>query len=209
MPDLKLKDVRLSFPTLGEPEYYQGKKQRPDDQRRWSGTFLIPTGSPMKEQIEEVMKEVAKAKWGAKWEAVWNALDGDTKLSCFTDGKKKAYEGYQGHWALTSHRKESEGRPGVFDTDRSPIFYGKNATGKDGEGPNDMYPGKAGRVYGGCYVNAHVNFWAQDNSNGKGIRCELVAIQRNRDGDAFSGGMAPDADQFDEITEGADADDLS
>ena len=33
---LYLPDVRLSFPVLGEPEYFGGQKQKPTDQRRWS-----------------------------------------------------------------------------------------------------------------------------------------------------------------------------
>ena len=197
MSDIKLKDVRLSFPTLGVPEFYQGKKQRENDERRWSATLLVPVNSPLKKLIEETMQAVAKAKWAAKADAHYAALEGDSKLSCFIDGKKKAYEGYKDHWALTCHRKESAGRPGVFDTDKSPIYQ------PDGS----LYEGKGFRVYGGSFVNAHVNFWAQDNSNGKAIRCELIALQRNRDGDAFSGGMAVDADAFEEITEGADAND--
>ena len=41
------------------------------------------------------------------------------------------------------------------------------------------------------------------------MRATLLGIQRQRDGDAFSGGVAPDPDAFEEITEGGDADDLS
>ncbi len=197
--DLKLAGLRLSFPVLGEPEFYQGKAQRPGDERRWSATFLVPVNDPQFAKIKVTMHEVAVAKWDKKAEALFAALWDDTKLSCFVDGKRKAYDGYAGHWALTAHRKESAQRPAVVDTDKSPIYMPDNT----------LYAGKAGRVYGGCYVNAHVNFWAQDNTNGKAVRCELVAIQRFKDGDAFSGGMAPDVDQFDEITEGADADDIS
>jgi hypothetical protein len=197
MSDIKLKDVRLSFPTLAVPEFYQNKKQRENDERRWTATLLIPVNSPMKKLIDDTIIAVAKTKWEKKFQEVLDANEGVSNKTCWLDGKKKAYEGYKDHWALTTIRKESAGRPGVFDTDKSPIYK------PDGT----LYEGKGFRVYGGCYVNAHVNFWAQDNSNGKAIRCELIALQRNRDGDAFSGGMAVDADAFDEITEGADAED--
>lgn len=197
--DLKLKDVRLSFPTLGIAEYYQNKKTKDTDERRWTGTFLIPTNSPQWKVVNDMIITVAKASFEKKWEQVLAAIEGNAQKFCWIDGKKKAYEGYQGAWALTSLRKESAGRPGVFDSDKSPIYK------PDGT----LYEGKAMRVYAGAYVNAHVNFWAQDNTHGQAVRCELVAVQRNKDGDAFSGGMAVDADAFDEITEGADAaDDL-
>ena len=211
MADLILKDVRLSFPQLGEPDYYQSKKQRPDDERRWDAAFLIPYGSPQIAVVEAAILAVAKAKWEKKWEMVLENLRGDPKGFCFQDGKKKAYDGYAGHWALTSHRRESKGRPLVLDSDKSPIYLGKAASGAPGEGPNDLYKGKAGRVYGGCYVNAHVEIFAWDSTKNasKGIGCELLGIQRKRDGDAFTGGMAPDADAFDEITEGNNADDLT
>ncbi len=39
------------------------------------------------------------------------------------------------------------------------------------------------RIYAGCYVNAKVSLWAQDNNYGKRINCELVAIQFAADGD--------------------------
>ena len=45
---LLLKDVRCSFITLGEPEYYGGQKTKPTDKRRWSATALIPAGSPLR-----------------------------------------------------------------------------------------------------------------------------------------------------------------
>ena len=199
MADLKLRDVRGSFLVLGEPEFYQGKKQRPDDKRRWSCTFLLPYDSPQLKVAWAVMEDLAKEKWGAKYGPVWENMKGDSKLSCLTDGKRKAYEGYAGHYALTAHRTEDKGRPLVLDSDKSPVY----------QPDNSLYPGKAGRVYSGCYVNGHVSFWAQDNSNGKAIRAELLGIQRNRDGDAFSGGIAPDADAFEEITEGNNADDLT
>ena len=54
-----------------------------------------------------------------------------------------------------------------------------------------------------------VEFWPQDNANGKAVRATLLGIQRKADGDAFSGGVAPDESAFEEITEGGDADDLS
>ncbi|MNP74169.1 hypothetical protein D3C76_1710040 [compost metagenome] len=55
-----------------------------------------------------------------------------------------------------------------------------------------------------------VDIWAQDNSYGKRINAQLQGIQFVKDGEAFSGGgTSADASDFEEIADGADADDLA
>ena len=177
---LMLNDVRCSFLTLGDPEYYQGQKTKDTDKRRWSATALIPASSPYKAQIDKALKDAALAQWEKKWETYYENIIVDPKGCCWIDGKRKEYDGYQGHWALTAHRPEDKGRPIVFDTDKSPIYKPNN----------EIYEGKAGRIYSGCFVNMQVEIWAQDNKAGKGLRATLLGIQRVRDGDAFGGGAA-------------------
>ena len=83
-------------------------------------------------------------------------------------------------------------RPTVVDRDRSPL------TAQDG------------KPYSGSYVNVIIDVWAQDNSYGKRINAQLQGVQFVRDGEAFSGGgTSADASDFDEIADGADADDLA
>ncbi|MWN55950.1 ssDNA-binding protein, partial [Escherichia coli] len=60
----------------------------------------------------------------------------------------------------------------------------------------------------GCYVNAVIDIWAQDNNFGKRINASLGGVQFLRDGDAFAGGGVASADDFDDISEGADAEAL-
>lgn len=191
---LMLNDVRCSFLVLGEPEDYQDNKKY-----RWSATALIPYESPLKTAVDAALKDVAKEKWEKKWQSVYENIIVDPKGCCLIDGKRKEYDGYQGHWALTAHRPQDKGRPLVLDNDKSPIY----------KPTNEVYEGKAGRVYSGCFVNMQVEFWAQDNSNGKALRATLLGVQRVRNGDAFGGGVAPTTDAFGEIADGADADDLS
>ena len=196
---LMLNNVRCSFLTLGDPEYFGGQKTKDTDKRRWSATALVPIDSPYKAQIDKALKDAAMAQWPQKWQMHYENIVVDPKGCCWIDGKRKEYDGYQGHWALTAHRPEDKGRPLVFDTDKSPIY---KANG-------EIYEGKAGRVYSGCFVNMQVEIWAQDNKAGKGLRATLLGIQRVRDGDAFGGGAAPNADDFGEIADGAQADDLT
>ena len=191
---LMLTDVRCSFLTLGEPEQYQGKGPF-----RWSATALVPYESPLRKKVEDALKQVAREKWEKKWENIYESLIVDPKGCCWIDGKRKEYDGYQGHFALSAHRYQDKGRPLVMDTDKSPIYKPNN----------EVYEGKGGRIYSGCFVNMQVEFWAQQNDTGKGLRASLLGIQRVRDGDAFGGGAAPSADDFGEIADGADADDLA
>ena len=191
---LMLSNVRCAFLVLGEPEDYQGNKQY-----RWSATGLIPYDSEALTKAREAMKTEAKVKWEKKWESIYENAIADPKACCMIDGKRKEYDGFAGHFALTAHRYQDKGRPLVLDTDKSPIYMPDNS----------VYAGKAGRIYSGMFVNMQVEIWAQDNKNGKAIRATLLGIQRVKDGDAFGGGTAPKADDFGEIADGADADDLA
>jgi hypothetical protein len=67
----------------------------------------------------------------------------------------------------------------------------------------------SGKPYAGCYVNASVEVWVQDNQWGKRVNCTLRGVQFLRDGDAFGGGAPASADEFDTVTEGADASDFA
>jgi hypothetical protein len=207
-----LNNVRLSFPKLDAPDYFQGKKQRENDKRRWSAAFHIAPAStaqfvtdkklmgapaPAKAFIDAVLVKCATEKWADKAKTHLSNILPDPKGCCWMDGARKDQEGV---WILSSHRTEDQGRPIVMDNDMSPVY--DRATGQ-------MYSGKAGRIYSGMYVNAQVEFWAQDNAAGKALRATLMAIQRFKDGDAFSGATAPVTEAFGEVADGSDADDLS
>lgn len=197
---IMLTGVRCAFLTLGEPDYFQGKKQKDTDKRRWSATALVPVDSPLKKLVDDTLRAVAQEKWEKKWQGYYDAIMMDPKGTCWLDGKRKPdYDGFQGHFALSAHRTEDKGRPLVMDNDKSPLY----------KPDNSVYEGKAGRIYAGCFVNMQVEIWAQENQTGKGLRASLLGIQRVRDGDAFGGGAAPTADDFGEITDGAEAEDLT
>jgi len=191
---MMLPGVRCSFLVLGEPEQYQGKGPY-----RWSATALIPYEAALKKKVDEALLQVAKERWEKKYQSIYENAMADPKGTCWVDGKRKEYDGYQGHFALTAHRYKDKGRPLVMDKDKSPIYQANN----------EIYDGKGGVLYSGCIVNMQVEFWAQDNDNGKGLRATLLGIQKAADADAFGGGVAPNADDFGEITEGADSEDLS
>lgn len=206
--------TRMAFPKLGEPEYFKGQKQRENDQRAWSATAIVapdtmarrcgadglPVGEPVNaiKLINDTLLAVAKEKWLDKGPAILKTILPDPKGCCWTDGNLKDLDGYAGNMILAAKRNEGDGRPLVVDNDRSPIY----------KSDNTLYEGKAGRLFGGCYVNFHVEIWAQQNTSGKGIRAGLLGIQRTKTGDSFGGATAPKADAFGDVADGADADDL-
>ena len=180
---LKLNNVRLAFPALFEAKTVNG-----EGEPAFSAVYLIDPTDPQVKTIEATMLAVAKEKWGIKGEAQLKALRAAGK-SCLNDGDLKAdYAGFAGMLFLSARGKT---RPLVLDADKTPLL------------PAD------GKPYAGCYVNATVDVWAMDNSYGKRICASLAGVQFRRDGDAFAGGAGGSADDFDDVSEGADAESLA
>ena len=61
-----------------------------------------------------------------------------------------------------------------MDTDKSPIY----------KPSNEVYEGKGGRLYSGCFINMQVEFWAPGQQDRQGSACDAAGVQRVRDGDA-------------------------
>lgn len=96
---------------------------------------------------------------------------------CFKDGDELDYDGCAGCYSI---KASNNNRPVVIDKDRSPLTEDDN------------------RIYAGCYVNAIVELWAQNNQYGKRINCNLLGIQFAKDGQPFGdGGASVSANDFD------------
>lgn len=201
---VKISGARLSFSSLWEATDYQNDKKF-----AYRATLLVPASGgeataaiggattptvwgPFKtarRAIEEAILTVAKDAWKEKGAAVVERNKGSTKDHCFTDGALKEYDGYAGNFALVCRRPREAGAPKVL---------GRNAE----ELQND------GTLFDGCFVNASVELWPQDNKNGKAVRCTLLGVQLLRKSDAFSGVRAASADDFEALADDAAADDL-
>lgn len=173
-----IKNARVAFPNLFTPDAKFGK---------YGAQLIIEPNNPALAAIEAEIEAVAAAKWGAKAEGILKTLRATGKV-CLKDGDTKAeYEGFEGNMVLSSGNTK---RPTVVNRDRSPV------TEDDGI------------VYAGCYVNAIVSIWAQDNEFGKRINASLDGMQFVKDGDSFGGGNVASASQFEDLSDGADADDM-
>lgn len=170
-----LNNVRLAFPKIWEPEAFNGSGDP-----ACSASFLIDPNTQKGEiaKMAAAIKQVAADKWGAKADAMLKSIvaKGDV---CLRDGAEKAeYDGFEGMKFVAARNKA---RPVVVDRNRTPLTQAD------------------GRPYGGCYVNASIDVWAQDNGYGKRINAKLLAVQFVRDGDAFGGGASGSAEDFDDI----------
>lgn len=182
-----LKDVRLSFPNL-----FKATKvgSDPNAEPRFSANFLIEPGSDLHKLCEAKIEAVGKEKWGKDWTAQKNAMEKKDRIALHDGDLKPNYEGYPGNLFLTATAKANS-KPTVIDANKEPLAE------------------SSGRPYSGCYVNASVEFWAQESKDwGNRINCTLRGVQFNRDGDAFSGSAPASTDEFDAV-EGAEASDFA
>jgi hypothetical protein len=67
------------------------------------------------------------------------------------------------------------------------------------------YQQLARKMYGGCRVNAAVKPWLQENKHGRGIRCDLVAVQFAGDDTPFGEGAVDASNLFGAVAGAAPA----
>lgn len=118
------------------------------------------------EQIKKQISELMKTELKSKVSA--------DKI-CLKDGSDLDRPEYEGKFTIKASTKK---RPLVIDRDKSPLAE------------------EDGKPYAGCYVNAVISLWAQNNSYGKRINAQLDGVQFFKDGEPFGDGSI-DADAFD------------
>ena len=180
-----LKDVRLAFPNLFEPTTVNG-----EGKPRYTAAFILPAEHPQLDEIRKKIEAVAREKWKDKAAGTLTSLYKTGKVALHDGDEKAQYDGFAGNLFITASAQENAA-PTVIDRDRSPLTQ------------------RSGRPYPGCYVNASLEFWAQDNAYGKRINAQLRGVQFLRDGDSFSAGRPASSDEFEDVSEGADAEDFA
>lgn len=188
---VRMDDVRIAFcNSLWVAESFGGAGGTGEPAH--AARFIINPKAKCVKLIDDAILQVATEKWKDKAPAILKKLYADSNV-CFVKGdyedkNGEVYDGFEGSYSLGAR---SATRPLVIDRDKTPLV------------PSD------GRPYPGCYVNAQVDIWAQDNSFGRRINAQLSGVQFLRDGDAFSGGRPASADEFDDVADvGEDEDSL-
>lgn len=184
-----LSNVRLSFPHLAEA---RAATDNPGAPKKFSADFIMPQTHPGFAQFFAEVGKLTAEKWGEHAANVVAIINGDRKLRCYGNGAEKIdkktfkpYSGYDGMVFIAASR----------DATQPPQMIQSDGSGVDPA--NTMaYQALARKMYGGCYVNAAVRPWLQDNKHGRGIRCDLVAIQFHADGEPFGEGVADASNLF-------------
>lgn len=193
--------ARLSFASL-----FEMNRQKQDDgtvRETWKANLLVPKTElkkmfgkfegvkmPLQEALKLAGNEAKEKKWGP--EAKWPKLKPDRTY--FRDGDLEDWDGYAGHYYISANAQPAD-RPAVL-TNR------KDADNKWIE----AQPGGKAAPYSGCYVNATLVVWCQDNEHGKRLNAQVKAIQFVRDGEAFGAAPTDPNEDFDDDDSGSEGD---
>ncbi len=176
-----LENVRLSFPALWEPKSFNG-----EGEAKYRAVFIIPRDSDAAKEIDKAINTVAADKWGAKAAATLASIKGNPNKFCYKDGDSKPqFDGFAGNMFLSASNAH---RPTVIDRNKAPLLQ------------------QDGKPYAGCYVNALVEIWAQDNKYGKGIHATLRGVQFYKDGEAFGASAPASPEEFQDLSVSEDSD---
>lgn len=184
-----LSNVRLSFPHLAEPQK-QVNEATGAQRISYNAEFLMPQDHAGFQQFMQRYGAIALEKWKEHAQAVMGMIQNDRKTRCFGRGEEKVsrktmqpYDGYAGNIYITAGRDTA---PQMIQADGTPV-----------DPANTMaYQQLARKMYGGCRVNAAIKPWPQDNKVGRGIRCDLIAVQFAGDDVAFGEGAADASSLF-------------
>lgn len=164
-------NARLAFPNL-----WKAKSGPDGGDPTFSAAFIIPKDHPIIAEINKASVKLGREKWGEKADVILKGLKAQDRLAVHDGDAKAQYAGYEGNAFINARSKV---RPSVVDRNRVQLTE------------ND------GKPYAGCYVNALIELWAQDNkAYGKRINASLRGVQFVKDGDAFAAGSTASEDEF-------------
>lgn len=179
---LTIKNVRIAFPSVFQPSAVG------EGEPAYSAKFIVPPDHPQLDQIRAAVKAVAKERWNDKADSVLKLLLKDGKTAwveeAYLDKNGDPYDGFDGNYCLSS--RSAKTRPTAFNQANQPISESD------------------GLIYGGAYVDAAVEIYAQDNKWGRRINCGLRGVRFAAHGESFGGGAPASADDFGDPVEGDD-----
>ena len=142
------------------------------EEGKFQATFLL-NKETQKKQIDMLKDLIGSAIIDSKLKITSDKI-------CLKDGDTIDYAGYAGHMAF---KATSNGRPTLIGRDKSALAE------------EDCI------IYAGCYVNAVVGLWIQNNSYGRRINANLHGVQFVKDGESFGVINQDVTDDFDELPE--------
>lgn len=185
---------RLSFPWIADPQ------SKVNDKGETISTYntdiiMAPTDAGFA-KFMQVYQALAVEKWKENTQAAMQRIQADRKTRCYGAGEEKVnsktfqvHAGYAGNVFISAR---SQRQPQIIGLD-----------GKQIDPSNTMQiRAETSRMTGGNWVNVVVKPWLQQNTQGIGVRCDLVAIQFAREDEQFGAG-AVDTSGFFGAVQGA------
>lgn len=170
--------INLPSVRLSFPSLFQTAAFNGESTGKYEATFILD-----KEEHADVIAKIQKGIKELEKE-LKKQLPAD-KL-CLKDGDDQEREEFHGKMTIKASTKK---RPLVINRDRTPITEDDSI------------------IYAGCYVNAIVSLWPQNNSYGKRVNAQLDGVQFVRDGEQF-GDAGVSVDAFDAFAEDEQHDDI-
>lgn len=160
---------KIKDARLSFPNLFQTATFSGDDTGKYDATLILDK-IQHKKLIEDIQAAFALlCKENLKCKAL------PPERYCLKDGDLTERPELEGKYSLRASTKK---RPLVIGRDKTPL------TEEDGI------------IYAGCYVNAIISLWTQNNDFGKRINANLDGIQFWRNGEPF-GTAGVDVDEFD------------
>lgn len=179
---IRIDNVRLSYPHLDKP--WAGKaKDGSESKPKFSMKALMDktTHDAVKQACVEMINTLCTERKLGK-------LGADQKF--IRNGDDLSGEECEGMWVVSASE----------NVDRPPSLRLKNGRKIKQEEANEVF-------YAGCYVNALIRPWAQNNDWGKKINANLIAVQFWEDGERIGEAPIDDDGVFEETDDDPMADD--
>lgn len=159
--------IKIQNARLSFPSLFNTATFGGEDTGKYESTFILD-----KTEHANVIEQINKAMGVLAKERLKGKLPPADKL-CLKDGDDLEREEFQGKMTIKASTKK---RPLVIDQEKTPLVEAD------------------GKPYAGCYVNAIISLWAQDNQYGRRINAQLDGVQFRADGEPFGdGGISADA----------------
>lgn len=170
--------LRLSYFYGHEP--YTNTDKDGKVSKSFCSHFIMAPDHPGIALIKAAQRAAALGMWKDTADQMLLALAGQDRL-CLHNGdiSKPGQDGYAGKFYVSGSSKK---RFTIVDGDRTPLTA------------------ESGRPYSGCYGNAIIQVWAQNNSWGKRINAQIAGVQFTRHGESFGGGRVAAPEEFGNVS---------
>jgi hypothetical protein len=177
-----LEDVRIAFVHSQYGGLWRAGGGEDGGRPAYSSSFILTPDHKSLPAVRQAMLAVARHKWGPEGDNVLQALAASGRTFLINGNVKGHIAGYAGNWVINAR---SPVAPLVIDQNRQPLTE------------------ESGIPYSGCYVNAALAIWAQQNKHGRRINAQLRGVQFVRHGEPLGGGAPASVDEFGDIEESA------